>query len=324
DYRFETPVYRRGDLKDGRLNGDLILVASGDLTLGGRTGSDGKMHFTASDHTYATPTSTASAITPSDPLLGLDALAKQVHQSGIRQINDVVIDDRLFPAARSTGSGPEQLTPMVVNDNVVDVIVEPGSNVGDPARVQLRPETAFVQADIQVRTAEKGTSPLIEVQSTGKQRFSVRGRIAVGSKPMVRIWTVDEPTPFARALFIEALRRAGVTVTASPLAAPPADFPPRDGYTKLTRVAMFASPPLSEVIKVTLKVSHNLYASTLPLLVAAKNGQPSVAAGLRAQRRALLDLGVPVETISFAGGAGGAQADCVTPRATVKLLQAMR
>src|SRR5262249_36025013 len=58
DYRFETPVYRRGDLKDGRLNGDLILVASGDLTLGGRTGSDGKMHFAASDHTYATPTST--------------------------------------------------------------------------------------------------------------------------------------------------------------------------------------------------------------------------------------------------------------------------
>jgi D-alanyl-D-alanine carboxypeptidase/D-alanyl-D-alanine-endopeptidase (penicillin-binding protein 4) len=33
---------------------------------------------------------------------------------------------------------------------------------------------------------------------------------------------------------------------------------------------------------------------------------------------------VPVETISFAGGAGGANADCTTPHATVKLLQAMR
>src|SRR5437879_2261516 len=37
DHRFETPVYRRGEVKDGRLRGDLILVASGDLTLGGRT-----------------------------------------------------------------------------------------------------------------------------------------------------------------------------------------------------------------------------------------------------------------------------------------------
>src|SRR5438105_4042792 len=45
DYRFETPVYRRGEVKDGRLSGDLILVASGDLTLGGRTDPHGKMLF---------------------------------------------------------------------------------------------------------------------------------------------------------------------------------------------------------------------------------------------------------------------------------------
>src|ERR1700731_3055343 len=29
DHRFNTPVYRRGNVKDGRLDGDLILVASG-------------------------------------------------------------------------------------------------------------------------------------------------------------------------------------------------------------------------------------------------------------------------------------------------------
>jgi D-alanyl-D-alanine carboxypeptidase/D-alanyl-D-alanine-endopeptidase (penicillin-binding protein 4) len=146
----------------------------------------------------------------------------------------------------------------------------------------------------------------------------------VGSKPMVRIWNVDEPSAFARALFVESLRREGVAVTASPFTPPHGELPPRDGYDKLAQVALFTSPPLSEAIKVTLKVSHNLYASTLPLLIAAKNGQSTVAAGLRWQRRFLLELGVPVETISFAGGAGGAQADCTTPRATVTLLQAMR
>src|SRR5688572_10019979 len=37
DYRFRTPIYRRGNVNDaGQLDGDLILVASGDLTLGGR------------------------------------------------------------------------------------------------------------------------------------------------------------------------------------------------------------------------------------------------------------------------------------------------
>jgi D-alanyl-D-alanine carboxypeptidase/D-alanyl-D-alanine-endopeptidase (penicillin-binding protein 4) len=59
-------------------------------------------------------------------------------------------------------------------------------------------------------------------------------------------------------------------------------------------------------------------------LIATKNGQSTIADGLRWQRRFLKDLDVPVETISFAGGAGGANADCTTPRATVALIQAMK
>src|SRR5262249_41621866 len=73
----------------------------------------------------------------------------------------------------------------------------------------------------------------------------------------------------------------------------------------------------------TLKVSHNLYASTLPLLLAAKHKKRTLGEGLRLQGKELADLGVDVGTISFGGGAGGANADFVTPRATVQLLQAM-
>src|SRR5687768_6003195 len=55
DYRFRTPVYRRGEVNEaGELKGDLILVASGDLTMGGRTTDQGEIAFTNSDHTYAT------------------------------------------------------------------------------------------------------------------------------------------------------------------------------------------------------------------------------------------------------------------------------
>src|SRR5436189_252725 len=44
DYRFHTPIYRRGSVdENGRLDGDLILVASGDLTLGGRTTEKGEI-----------------------------------------------------------------------------------------------------------------------------------------------------------------------------------------------------------------------------------------------------------------------------------------
>jgi D-alanyl-D-alanine carboxypeptidase/D-alanyl-D-alanine-endopeptidase (penicillin-binding protein 4) len=324
-YKFETPVYRRGDVSDGRLRGDLILVASGDLTMGGRTLPDGKMAFANSDHTYAGPTTTEHELTNTNPLAGLAELAQQVQAAGIRVIQgDILIDDRLFPHARGSGSGPDLLTPIVVNDNVVDLTVTPGDGPNQLASIKMRPETSWVRMDAQVVTAEKGVSPQIDVVPTGPQSFTARGRIALGSKPLVRVWPVDDPAEFARALFIEELRRHGVTVLASPHAKPTAALPEKEAYAKLTRVALFTSPPLAEVVKVTLKVSHNLYASTLPLLVAAKNNQASIADGLRWQRRFMVELGVPVETISFAGGAGGANADCTTPRATVKLLQAMR
>jgi D-alanyl-D-alanine carboxypeptidase/D-alanyl-D-alanine-endopeptidase (penicillin-binding protein 4) len=323
DYRFETPVYSRGTVKNGRLSGDLILVAQGDLTMGGRTDAPGHMAFTDSDHIYANGNSTAQ-LTATDPLAGLKSLAQQVAAAGIRRIQgDVLVDDRLFAHSRGSGSGPSVLTPMVINDNVVDVVVTPADQAGKPATVRMRPETACVQMDAQVDTVGEKAPLRVDARSVGPHSFTVRGQIPVRSKPLVRIYAVDDPASFARALFIEALRREGIRVAASPLQAAGADLPEKDSYAKLSRVAVFTSLPFSEVIKVTLKVSHNLYASTLPLLIAARNGQRRLADGLHWQRRFLADLGVDVESISFAGGAGGANADAVTPRATVQLLQAL-
>jgi D-alanyl-D-alanine carboxypeptidase/D-alanyl-D-alanine-endopeptidase (penicillin-binding protein 4) len=324
DHKFETPVYRRGKVVDGQLRGDLILVASGDLTLGGRTNADGKMAFKDHDHIYANSPLGRAEVTDTDPLAGFKDLARQIKKAGIKQVTgDILVDDRLFARAHGSGSGPGLITPIIVNDNVVDAIVTPASAAGEPAKVRMRPKTSFVQMDAQVTTVAADKPVLLDIEYLGSRRFSVRGQIPVKSKPWLRIFPIDDPAGFARALFIETLRREGVTVAASPLQAPQAELPERDGYGKLTRVAMFTSPPFSEAIKVTLKVSHNLYASTLPLLVATKHGKGTLRDGLRYQGKFLAELGVPVDTISFGGGAGGANADSVTPRATVKLLQAL-
>jgi D-alanyl-D-alanine carboxypeptidase/D-alanyl-D-alanine-endopeptidase (penicillin-binding protein 4) len=324
DYKFETPVYRRGQLVDHRLQGDLILVAQGDLTLGGRTSPDGRMAYRDSDHIYATSTGTRTELTETDPLAGLKELARQVRAAGITYVEgDVLVDDRLFAKARGSGSGPSILTPIMVNDNIVDVVVTPGSAASQPAAVRLVPSTSFVQMDAEVVTVEEGKATRIDVVPAGPQRFVIQGQIPLQSRPMVRIFPIEDPTAFARSLFIETLRQEGVTVKASPLQTPGAELPERDSYVRLPRVALFTSPPLSEAVKVTLKVSHNLYASTLPLLLAAKQGKRTLPEGLRLQRQVLADLGVDVGTISFAGGAGGANADAVTARATVQLLRGM-
>ena len=323
DYRFKTPVVRRGEVKDGTLFGDLILVAKGDLSLGGRTAADGSLLFEDNDHTYAGGNPDATLVA-CDPLAGLTHLAREVHAAGIKAINgNVLVDDRLFDPAPSTGSGPTRVSPIVVNDNVVDVLVTPGAKVGDPAKFRIVPETEFVAMDARVETSADGPAS-VEVQSVGHRRFSVRGHIPVGHKPVLKIYEVEEPASFARTLFIETLRNRGVKVHASTMASnDPIALPSKAEVAGLPMVAEYTSPPLREYLKVILKVSQNLHASSLPLLVASKHGGTSLAQGLRREGEILSTLGVDTKTISFGGGAGGSRSDLVTPRSAVGLLRAL-
>jgi D-alanyl-D-alanine carboxypeptidase/D-alanyl-D-alanine-endopeptidase (penicillin-binding protein 4) len=325
EYRFQTPVVRKGEVgDDGTLRGDLILVAQGDLCLGGRTGPEGTLLFEDSDHTYANGNDRATLV-PSDPLAGLDHLARAVREAGIKRVSgEILIDDRLFEPAESTGSGPSRLTPIVINDNVVDVVTTPGAKPGDPASVTIVPASSFVTMDAQVETVEKDQSPRVTVRADGPRRFHVRGRVPVEHKPLVKTYEVEEPASFARTLFIETLRKRGVRVDASAVGENRPDrLPPRAEVAKLAKVAEYTSPPLREYVRVILKVSHNLHASTLPLLIATHHGETTLSAGLRREGRLLKELGVDTATISFGGGAGGARADLVTPRATVALLQSI-
>jgi D-alanyl-D-alanine carboxypeptidase/D-alanyl-D-alanine-endopeptidase (penicillin-binding protein 4) len=324
-HRFHTSVCRRGEVEGkGVLRGDLILVAQGDLSLGGRTGPDGRMRFKDGDHTYAGG-NLSSEIVETDPLAGLDELARQVRISGIAEIiGDVIVDDRLFASALATGSGPRQISPIVVNDNVADVLIDPAQKAGEPAKVRFRPETPFLTMDAQVATTEAFHHPELHVVPLGPRRFSVRGKLPLGHKRVVKIYEVGEPSSFARALFVEALRRKGVSVQASPLAAnDTAGLPDGPSVAKLPTVATYTSPPFREYVRVTLKVSHNLYASTFPLLLAVQKGERTLAAGLKRQGEILTSLGVRPRTVSFGGGAGGDRADLASPRATVTLLRAM-
>ncbi len=324
DHKFVTPVYARGTITGkGVLKGDLILVASGDLAFGGRTTKDGTLAFKDHDHSYANGGLFDAELTGTNPVAALEDLAKQVKAAGITEITgEVLIDDRLFAAVQGTGSGPSAVSPIVLNDNMLDIIVTPGEKPGDRATVTYRPETAAIAKDAEVTTGEVGSATSILLNSAGPAHFTVRGKIAAKERTHIRSYATEEPAGFARAVFIETLRKEGLRVEAAVARAARLDLP-REGYADLKKVAEHTSPPLSETLKVTLKVSHNLYASTLPCLLAAKAGKTTLEEGLREQRKILKKLGVPVETISFAGGAGGAAADCVTPRATVELLRSL-
>ena len=65
DYRFHTTVYRTGPVVDSVLKGDLVLVAGGDLLLGGRVQPNGTLALPEPDHTYDMhPDAVPSQVTP--------------------------------------------------------------------------------------------------------------------------------------------------------------------------------------------------------------------------------------------------------------------
>lgn len=53
----------------------------------------------------------------------------------------MLIDDRLFGRAEGSGSGPSRLTPIMVNENLLDFTIKP-TKQGRSAKITWRPQTA--------------------------------------------------------------------------------------------------------------------------------------------------------------------------------------
>jgi D-alanyl-D-alanine carboxypeptidase/D-alanyl-D-alanine-endopeptidase (penicillin-binding protein 4) len=339
NHRFVTPVYRQGRVDArGRLHGNLVLVASGDLTFGGRLAPGGKIAFTDFDHNDANNLGTA-ILTPQDPLRGLDDLARQVRASGIRFVDgDVIIDDRLFEPYR-VPNGNLLVTPIMVNENMVDVSVDPATP-GKAARVQWRPKTPAFAVNAAVKTVAAGKPDDITLSDDGLVKCnwprpcsgSVTGTIPVGYKAplsgettFVRTFRVEAPASYARIAFAGALRRAGVIVTAPLLAEnSPAKLPPRGTYAPADRVARFISPPYSEDARLILKVSLNLGANLSLSLFGLTQNARTISTALAAERKTLVErMGVPANEFDFPTNGSGSPDSRAAARATVQLLMQM-
>src|SRR5579863_2953911 len=192
DYRFHTKVYRTGPIDpDGTLKGDLILVASGDPNLSGRIQPDGTMGYTNEDHSYAGSPDTKAV--PGDPLMVIRELAAQVAAHGVKRVEGhVIVDATLFrEGARELGTGAV-ISPMVVNDNCVDLNVAPGAAEGDPVAITVSPQSSYVRFLVRMTTGEKDSLPMMrynsdEVDAEGKHTVILSGSVALGGPPI--LWT---------------------------------------------------------------------------------------------------------------------------------------
>src|SRR5215208_4362631 len=334
DHRFKTPVYAQGEVKNDTLSGNLVLVAKGDLTMGGRTAPNGTVSYTPVDHTYANDVPGAT-LTPENPLAGLNEIAKQVRKSGITLVDgDVVIDDRLFDVPTGEGPPPPSLAegeppnldpwprPITINDNVIDVEVTPGKVGEAPKVVKWRPQVAPYHLEMRAKTVPAGKPTTLSVSPQTDGPVVVSGDIAADAGKQLRVAAVDAPAAFARTALIEALGRAGVSVSASPTGSNPSSKLPKKGsYKASDRVAAYVSPPYSEYAKLILKVSHNYGANLNVCLMAVKAGSTDCNDAFPVMKSFFEKAGVDVDQVALADGRGGNPTDRFTPKAATDLLR---
>ncbi|MFF0411316.1 D-alanyl-D-alanine carboxypeptidase [Kitasatospora sp. NPDC004745] len=258
-----------------------------------------------------------AGLTPENPLAGLNQIARQVHDAGITRVDgDVIVDPRMFtPPALDP-----QPTPLIINDNLIDLLTTPTA-AGQPAQLMWRPQVAPYQVSSTVRTVEAGGPTDVQVSaSPDGTRIALSGTIAADAQPLLRVSNIQDPNAFARTALIEALARAGVTVTAEPTGPNPQDALPAD-YTGDPQVAAYVSPPYSQYAKLILKVSHNLGANLALCNMAVVQGSRNCFDAFGIEHGFLTDVAhVDPKQFQLADGRGGVASNRATPIGLDQLL----
>src|SRR6266478_1603974 len=199
DYRFYTRIYRTAPIdKNGKLKGDLVLLASGDPNLSNRIRPDGTLAFVDEDHSYNGPA------VDGDPLAVIKQLAKDVAAKGLRKIEGrVLVDASLFPDGPREGGTSVVMSSIIVNDNVIDLVATPGAKPGDPATFISTPQTSYVKFSARLTTGPANSKVTVDVSDPvtnpdGTVSVTIAGAVPLGSKPVTAAFAVPSPTNFAQ------------------------------------------------------------------------------------------------------------------------------
>ena len=311
DYRIPTRLLASGRQHDGRLNGPLILYGMGDPTLG----TDG---------------STAWA----------DQLAAQLAARGVRRVHgDLIADDGYFtgpPFGTGWEAGDLQswfavpTSALSVQENTVDITVNPAAAAGLPASLSFDPVDATPPLLGRITTTLPRTAGDINLyRAPGSSTLHAFGSVPARAPPQHFKLAMTDPALQAGRQLHQALERQGIHVTGKLQAR----HWPQDDTDLLSHtetVAEVLSPPLMEILQRGLKRSQNLYLQNLLLSVGmheqadAPTSSPgftsSESYGIKALQQWLPQIGIPPSTSLLGEGSGLSRRNLVTPDALVHLL----
>lgn len=310
NYRYKTLLAMRGTQTSETLQGDLVVVGSGDPSISGR--------FVA-DH---------------DRKAIFRQWADVLRRRGIRRITgDVVgIDDAFDDQAQAPGWPTEdrgewfcaEISALAFNENCIDLCWR-GATGGDqePATVEMLPPTRYVQVINFVTTArERGSYDRYYERQPGRNVIIARGRIGPGETAYDSA-TVPNPTLYFITVLAETLRESGIEVGGSPRDAD--EFADKTVFHRsLDPITYYESPPLGQLIEVVNRNSQNFFAEQiLKTLGKHVEGEGSFEAGTRVVRRHMEETGIDCRGLTLVDGSGLSRLNRATPAQLAAVLLAV-
>lgn len=206
----------------------------------------------------------------------LSTLAKGVTHAGVKEISEIVVDDRIFDREFVHPTWPvEQLdkwycaevSGLIFHANVLDVFPRP-TGAGQRPSAIFDPDTQVIELDTsRSRSVTQGNNTVWLKREPKSNRFQMLGDVRSTVTKPVQVTLTDNPLFFGQ-VFAERLEREGVRVGAGPVpgggreqasvrVADPADPAPSG------RTIAIVKTPLKDVLRRCNVESHNLYAEAM-------------------------------------------------------------
>ncbi len=321
DYRVRTSMYVNGVLRDGIVQGDLVLYGRGDPTFSTRCYGPDTLAVGACDSAFS----------------AIDRIADSIRARGVRRITGRIIGDGSYfepllvlPAWNVFDLNWWYAAPVSglgFNDNSVDFAITPGDAVDRPPLITWSPRLDLFTFENRARTVPPGSSTTIGdnfFRTPGTMDIWAEGTVAQGRRTFVESFALPDPNRYAARALAVSLERGGVAVEGGSIGT-------TDSLT--TRAARCCGSPLFEyqgrplgnLIFPILNTSQNWFAEMLVKILGREvRGEGSWDAGLDVERRFLIDsVGIDSTAFSLEDASGLAAGNLVSPRAFGQLLAFM-
>ncbi len=298
DFRYTTKVAYTGDIKDGVLKGDVVIIGGGDPTLG----------------------STDTVAFAIDSIFGV--WTKAIKDLGISRIEgNIVVDDSYFVREQmpdswswgnfgaTYGAAPSGLS---FHENVQQFKLTPGKNPGDCVRVQaIYPQVPGLEIVNQMVTGEKGTGNrsgyYVQDMKCASQYVGSVGvdRGVVYEKNSNRFPHLSCGYHFREYLLMNGIVSLPGIVDALEYKCKAERKPVVETY----------SPELWKIVNVTNRISNNMYAETILKTIGKElTGVGSYDSSFVALNRVLDQMGVDRTGFTQEDGSGLSRQNYVSPK----------